>query len=143
MADCRKIDLPDNSAAAIYASHVLEHVPYIGEAGKALAEWYRLLQPGGRLMVAVPDIEAIFRLFLDPAHGLKERARLLPVIYGAQVDEHDRHLGGYDLEMLGIYLHTAWFTNIRLVSSFGLFKDASEFRFNKTPISLNVEARKP
>lgn len=47
---------PDNSAAEILASHVLEH--FDRETGRAfLAECYRILQPGGVLHIAVPDMD--------------------------------------------------------------------------------------
>lgn len=48
-----KIDLPEASQDAIICSHVLEHV----DDGKAIAELYRILSPGGRLFILVPVAE--------------------------------------------------------------------------------------
>ena len=48
----------DNSIEEIRASHVLEHFSF-NDAKKALIEWVRVLKPGGRLRVAVPDFEKI------------------------------------------------------------------------------------
>jgi SAM-dependent methyltransferase len=38
----------------VYASHVLEHVPWM-HTGKALAEAFRVLKPGGTIEIWVPD----------------------------------------------------------------------------------------
>lgn len=47
------IDLPDGSVDVIAVSHVLEHV----DDSKAVRELYRILAPGGRLLVLVPVAE--------------------------------------------------------------------------------------
>jgi len=69
-------DLPvaDGSVDAIYASHILEHYPVleapegVATAHDALDEWFRVLKPGGRLFVAVPDGDIILRRILsEPA----------------------------------------------------------------------------
>ncbi len=61
---CDAVDLQqfaDNSVAAIYASHVLEHFHYQlnDELFKALIEWYRVLQPNGQLFISVPDLKTL------------------------------------------------------------------------------------
>ena len=57
----------DGSVAEIYASHVYEHLGYQHELPAALAEASRVLMPGGTLMIAVPDLEVLCRLFLQTA----------------------------------------------------------------------------
>ncbi len=47
------IDLPDASQDVIICSHVLEHV----NDTRAIAELYRILRPGGRLLAMVPIVE--------------------------------------------------------------------------------------
>ena len=54
---------PTNSAELIYASHVFEYFDR-QEAEKVLREWHRVLVPGGTLRIAVPDFEAITRVYL-------------------------------------------------------------------------------
>lgn len=49
--DAQKLDLPHSYFDVITASDVLEHLP---DAPKALAEWYRVLKPGGEMVVFVP-----------------------------------------------------------------------------------------
>ena len=44
----------DGTVAEIYASHVVEHLGYKRDLVKALTEFHRVLEPGGRLLVSVP-----------------------------------------------------------------------------------------
>lgn len=48
---------PDGSVDEIRASHILEHFTF-ADAQTALKEWSRVLKPGGRIRLAVPDLEA-------------------------------------------------------------------------------------
>lgn len=48
----------------IYASHILEHVPWY-ETARVLREWVRVLKPGGTLEVWVPDGLKIARAFVE------------------------------------------------------------------------------
>lgn len=49
---------------AVYCSHVLEHLPK-GEAPALVRECFRVLRPGGAVRFAVPDLEAMARLYLN------------------------------------------------------------------------------
>jgi predicted SAM-dependent methyltransferase len=60
LAPADKLPYEDNTVDEIYASHVLEHLPY---ENKALEEWLRVLKPGGLLTVAVPDIYQTYVLW--------------------------------------------------------------------------------
>ena len=60
LAECGELPYADNTVDDIYASHVLEHVPM---DYPALAEWLRVLKPGGMLTVAVPDIVQVYYLW--------------------------------------------------------------------------------
>jgi SAM-dependent methyltransferase len=56
VADCLNLaQFGENSIEALYASHVLEHVPYT-DLEATLTEWHRVLMPGGKLIVAVREI---------------------------------------------------------------------------------------
>lgn len=56
VADVAHLPYPDGSAERLYASHLCEHIPLEAFQG-VLAEWRRVLRPGGELLVVVPDIE--------------------------------------------------------------------------------------
>ena len=57
--DLRKpLPWADNSAAAIYASHLFEHM-YVDEVKRLLVECRRVLSPGGALRVVVPDLSVL------------------------------------------------------------------------------------
>ena len=57
------VPLENNSADAVYHSHVLEHLsPQCGR--KMLGECFRVLKPAGYLRIAVPDLEQIAKLYL-------------------------------------------------------------------------------
>ena len=59
-----KLPFVDESVASIYASHVIEHVPWF-QTDYALAEAFRVLQPGGRITLFTPDFEMIVAAYLQ------------------------------------------------------------------------------
>ncbi len=69
----------DNVASLIECTQVLEH---LGAAKSlyALAECFRVLRPGGALLLKTPDIEEAFKMFLRK--GKAQRAYLMNWIYG-------------------------------------------------------------
>lgn len=54
-SDVSKLDLPDACAIEIMAIHVFEHF-YRWECDDLLVEWKRLLRPGGKLALEMPDL---------------------------------------------------------------------------------------
>lgn len=144
VGDCTDLaQFPTSSISEIYASHVLEHLGFREALPQALREWHRVLQPDGILRVAVPDMTAICGAFNHPELGPKARFWLLRVIYGGQDDPYDFHRWGFTLESLTEDLKHAGFHKIVRVKDFGLFDDSSRIKLGPTPISLNVQARKP
>jgi predicted SAM-dependent methyltransferase len=62
--DIRKpLPFLEGSAAAIYASHVLEHL-YCEDGERLIKESFRVLEAGGILRVVVPDLRAIVEDYL-------------------------------------------------------------------------------
>ena len=57
------IELPDETVSEIYAGHLLEHLHPV-EADELLRECLRVLVPGGRLGVVVPDTRAVLEHYL-------------------------------------------------------------------------------
>jgi predicted SAM-dependent methyltransferase len=60
VADCGRLPFADRSVDRLYAGHLLEHIP-LAAVGTVLAEWRRVLRPGGDLMVVGPDIDRAVR----------------------------------------------------------------------------------
>lgn len=82
------------SVDEVRASHVLEHFSHL-QIGAVLADWVRVLKPGGVLKIAVPDFEIIARVYLD--------GKNIPVqgyVMGGHVDEDDHHGALFDREAL-------------------------------------------
>lgn len=135
--------IPSASCDEVYASHVLEHVTYRQELAPVLEHLFRILKPGSRLMVGVPDLQILCGMFAHPEMKPQDRNEIMHMIFGGQEDEHDRHLAGFNFQILGTYLHQAGFAPIDQVRTFGLFNDSSEMQFLGYPVSLNVVAFKP
>lgn len=135
--------IPDGSCSHVYGSHIYEHLAYSGELGKAIAEAYRVLMPGGMFMVAVPDLDSLCRLFVRPGLDLEKRFYIMRMIYGGQTNPWDYHKAGFNAEILGAFLYEAGFEEVTRVPTWGLFNDTSEMGFEDVPISLNVQAVKP
>lgn len=57
IGDVRDLPFPNDYVDLVYASHLLEHLPE-HETVDALREWRRVLKPGGRMVVRVPDAQA-------------------------------------------------------------------------------------
>ena len=58
-----RLPFPEGRFEAVYHSHVLEHLPR-ADGLRLLQECARVLRPKGIIRVAVPDLEAIARLYI-------------------------------------------------------------------------------
>ena len=133
----------DNTFIEIYASHVVEHLDYIGELPNTLKEWNRVLVPGGKVFISVPDLDVLAALILDKNKlSIDERFFVMRMIFGGHVDKYDYHVTGLNAEFLTEFLNAAGYINIRRVQEFGLFNDTSSMLFKGTAISLNMIAEK-
>jgi predicted SAM-dependent methyltransferase len=143
---CNANDLsqfPDGTFSDLYASHVVEHFDYMGELGEVLKTWNRVLAPGGRLYVSVPDMDILAALFLekDRLSG-DERFFVMRMMFGGHIDRYDHHAVGLNDVFLTAFLQGAGFVNIKRVEGFGLFQDTSTMVYKGVPISLNMTAEK-
>ncbi|GLD92091.1 hypothetical protein PINS_up000624 [Pythium insidiosum] len=134
----------EHTVSAIYASHVLEHCHYgvfDQHVQRTLREWHRVLAPGGALLLAVPDLTALSRLFVNETLSDAERFFVMRVMFGGQVDAYDVHRVGFSDVILASFLEDAGFCEITRVADFGIFRDSSTISLHGVPISLNVVAR--
>lgn len=63
----RGIPFPDNTFEVVYHSQVLEHIPP-EEASFFMGECLRVLRPGGRIRVVVPDLESLVEAYRTWLH---------------------------------------------------------------------------
>jgi predicted SAM-dependent methyltransferase len=132
----------DASFDMVYASHVFEHLGHRRDLPRALREVARILRPGGRFFVSVPNLKTLCTLFAHPEVTDQQRQTLMLMMYGAQDDEHDFHYVGLWDGYLAGHLATVGFADIYWVQTFGLFDDTSNWCLGETLISLNLIAVK-
>ena len=135
-------EFADASVDEVYASHVLEHIGYAGELPDALGHIYRILKPDGILRVSVPDMDLLFRLYLDPDSDQSRRWEIMRMVFGGQIDAFDYHKAGFGWDSLSWHLRQFGFRDIQRVDEFGIFDDTSSLRIGDQLISLSVQARK-
>lgn len=133
----------DATFDTLYASHVVEHLDYRDELSKTLAEWMRVLRPGGAIEISVPDLEVLAELLLNKKLAMMDRFNVMRMMFGGHVDDYDYHYTGLTHEFLAGFLVNAGFENIQRVERFGHFRDTSDMSFAGRQISLNVRATKP
>ena len=86
IAGAADLPFPDDFAEEIVAIHLLEHVHPTAVAA-TLAEWRRVLRPGGVLQVHVPDFKALSSKFLQASGDEKWKfmSAILGMYSGAEV----------------------------------------------------------
>lgn len=143
--------LPAESAALLYASHVLEYFDR-WEVRDVLKTWWGVLRSGGTLRVAVPDFgvmselyqkEKKLNLFLGPLYGRMEVGNTGQMIY---------HKTTYDFASLATVLEESGFTDVHRYNwRETIHRDVDDHSQAYLPhldkehgrlISLNVEATK-
>lgn len=103
-----KYGLPfaSESVDYIFSSHVLEH--FRREIAKrVLADTYRVLKPGGRCRICVPDLQHAVRLY---EQGQKEQA--LAYFFSPPNGAHHQHYYMYDFDLLSRLLAEVGFRSV-------------------------------
>lgn len=108
VVDVRYLPTNDGTVEVIYACHVLEHVGR-RDVAQVLSEWHRVLMPGGILRVCVPDIAALFCLYMLTV----DLSLLLGPLYGRQDYTDNTHRCGFDEPTLSAVLVEAGFSSPR------------------------------
>jgi predicted SAM-dependent methyltransferase len=132
--------IPDGRCEAVYASNILEHFPHT-QTVAVLKEWRRVLVPGGKAYISVPDFDATVKLYLK--EGLVDWVKYLA--WGDQAGPLNYHYINFTFASLALEVNRAGFSDVKRVVSFAFgVNDASEIRDNryKIRVSLNVECVK-
>jgi len=150
-------DLPmfgDESVDLLYCCHALEYFDRQEAQEKVLPEWYRVLKRSGMLRLAVPDFEALVKVYQE----YRDLGLVLGPLYGRMVIETPQerktiyHKTVYDFRSLKDILEGTGFTNIHRYNwRKTVHKDYDDFSQAYIPhmdkekgllISLNIEAEK-
>jgi SAM-dependent methyltransferase len=88
-ADVRNLSwLSDSSVDEIYSAQTVEHFSYT-EVLDVLREWYRVLKPGAKITIKMPDLDFLCRAYVEGIHSTEE---IMIAIFGGFSD----HPGGPD-----------------------------------------------
>lgn len=116
----------NDSVDEIRASHVLEHFGF-ADVPKVMEEWVRVLKPGGKIRIAVPDFDWIAENRSDPKYPF--------YAFGGQTNDNDFHKS----------LHTRSLLT-QLMADVGL-EDIADWKgdngdCSSLPVSLNLMGTK-
>lgn len=103
VCDAVKLPYEDASVDFIYAGHLVEHF-YPDTLPAAIAEWKRVLKPGGKLVIVTPDCGSIMR---DYASGKLTMEHTWQQLYGRIYHydrESERHHIAFDHTSLAKFL---------------------------------------
>jgi predicted SAM-dependent methyltransferase len=136
----------DGTAAEVYAEHLFEHLAWPGEADRFLAEAHRVLAPGGKLRLSVPDLGRHVRAYAAGDETFRRQfAPFLPPearTWGDVLNHHFRQFGehqyAYDADTLATRLRDAGFEEVKAVAPSSEYEQPSrDFE------SLVMTARRP
>ena len=121
--NCNANSLPyDNDTVDfIYAGHLLEHF-YPDTVLSAVREWYRVLKPGGTLIIVVPDCGEVFKSYAKREITIEQ---VWQQIYG-RIYEYDR-----DSER-----HHIAFDREQLIDMVGEWYMIEDLNFHNVPVEL-------
>ena len=128
-APAEQLPLPDGSVDEIFSTNCWEHIPYDYQR-TALAEVLRLLRPGGRFQLIVPDFavitEPVFRERRAGDWGEPETMRLFEVHMmivfrrnNWEVAQYDAHCWGFTRRYLVALLREVGFRDVRVMEEWG------------------------
>ncbi len=154
LSNIDKLDMfQDGYANLIYASHCLEYFDR-EEVVEVLKEWKRVLAPGGTLRLAVPNLEALIKVYSKSG----DINKIVGPLYGKWSIGKGKsiyHKTVYDLNSLSEILNKAGFEQINewdwkeVFSMHKEYDDHSQAYYphmdkdNGILISLNIECIKP
>jgi predicted SAM-dependent methyltransferase len=121
------IPLPDASVDEIWSSHALEHVA-CAKVSQTLKEWLRVLKPGARAIVQVPNFDYVARYWFTGT----DRAWAEQMVFGTQAHDGEFHKAAYTAATIKADMEAAGFTVERV-----------EYRWSHNQETLQAVATKP
>lgn len=139
VAPADAIPLPDDSADEVLAVHLVEHA-HFWEVPNLFKEWLRVLKPGGRVVVELPDLFKCCRNIVEGRVREDKHPDSLGIfgIFGDYrlQDEWMMHKSGFSFETLKPIVAAAGFVDIQ--------EKVTEFhRVGREVRDFRLEARKP
>lgn len=126
------VPLDDGCADELVAAHVIEHF-FQWEADAVIAEWKRLLEPGGKIVLELPNIALCAQNLLA---GFPDQITMWGLYGdGSHRDPYMCHKFGYTPRTIASLLKRAGFTNIHVL--------APQTHMRRTDRDMRVEAIKP
>jgi predicted SAM-dependent methyltransferase len=157
------LPVPDQCAAAVFCSHVLEHMPR-DDVVLALQNTFRMLRPGGLFRLVVPDLQWRALRYLHSASGGDPTAadafmqscllgrRSAPkglMAWLSYCFGNSAHQWMYDFSALQMLLEETGFVDVRRCQlgdckdpKFTLVEDMSRF-FDGAEMELAIQAERP
>jgi predicted SAM-dependent methyltransferase len=145
--------IANNSCEVIYSSHTIEYFCR-NEINNVLGEWHRVLKPGGTLRVAVPDFDALIKVYRETGN----LSLILGPLYGKMKittdckEDYIFHKTVYNFSDLKTILESNGFGDVHQydwrVTEHSMYDDHSQAymphmdKENGLLLSLNVEAIK-
>ena len=152
----RGLPVPPAAAAAVYCSHVLEHLS-LADCRQTLRNVFGYLEPGGAFRLVVPDLEHLARTYVNTPEATASHTFMVEAHLGEQSTPRglpnlarvlfgrSQHLWMWDFKSLGAELAAAGFTGIRRAHfgdspdpHFGLVEDPGRWRD-----ALGMECHRP
>lgn len=123
------LDYEDNSVEVIEAYHLFEHLPF-STIEAVVTSWYRVLKPGGKLIMEMPDFDGVIALVNQRPNDNS----VLASIFGSQAREGQFHHWGWNKTRLKFALEGTGFKDV-------IFPAPTDYHKNLEPC-LRVEATK-
>jgi len=122
------IPFPDESMQEIYAGHFLEHLDH-EEQVAFLAECMRVLRPGGKLGIVVPDMREVFRRYIEGTidhmeyplgqyHPIADLDALCYIFIYGGIDKDMHHKWCFEEKTLARTLYRAGFRDLKSIDRF-------------------------
>jgi len=148
--------IDDKVFNGIFTEHVLEHLTY-ADVSFVLSECHRILKPGGRIRIIVPDLSIFAERYVnDDEAWFREWERVVLAPRGRVMNSHMEalsfvtqeygHRSAWDLKTMETFLVRAGFTevskcSVRVGADPKLLRDRIDR--DRSLVSLYVEARRP